>query len=68
MNHDISLGKYCMPMEGVPLSESPLTTPEITSLAHEFASLGVTKIRLTGGEPLLNRDIARIVGENLCEN
>eukprot|EP00116_Pleurobrachia_bachei_P016639 sb/3476901/ len=52
-----------MPEEGVPLSVAPLTTPEIVSLAEEFAALGVTKIRLTGGEPLLNRDIVRIVGD-----
>ena len=56
-----------MPEEGVPLSDSPLTTPEILSLAQDFASLGVTKIRLTGGEPLLNRDIVRIVGNGAIQ-
>jgi GTP 3',8-cyclase len=34
-----------------------LSFEEITKLAEVFASLGVTKIRLTGGEPLLRRDL-----------
>ncbi|KAH8602307.1 hypothetical protein B0O99DRAFT_648117 [Bisporella sp. PMI_857] len=50
---------YCMPEEGVPQSPPPdlLTTPEIFLLSSTFVSQGVTKIRLTGGEPTVRRDI-----------
>jgi cyclic pyranopterin phosphate synthase len=50
---------YCMPEEGVPLSPQShlLTTPEISYLSALFVSQGVTKIRLTGGEPTIRRDI-----------
>ena len=50
---------YCMPEEGVPLSPQShlLTTPEITYLSTLLVSQGVTKIRLTGGEPTIRRDI-----------
>ncbi|KAE8442333.1 hypothetical protein EG329_003466 [Mollisiaceae sp. DMI_Dod_QoI] len=50
---------YCMPEEGVPQSPAPnlLTTPEIFMLSSVFVNQGVTKIRLTGGEPTVRRDI-----------
>lgn len=50
---------YCMPEEGVPLSPPShlLTTPEISYLSSLFVSQGVTKIRLTGGEPTIRPDI-----------
>ncbi|OTA59934.1 molybdenum cofactor biosynthesis prote [Hypoxylon sp. EC38] len=50
---------YCMPEEGVPLSppRELLTTPEIIMLSSLFVSQGVNKIRLTGGEPTVRRDI-----------
>jgi cyclic pyranopterin phosphate synthase len=50
---------YCMPEEGVPQSPPPvlLTTPEIYLLSSIFVQEGVTKIRLTGGEPTVRRDI-----------
>lgn len=50
---------YCMPEEGVPQSPPPdlLTSPEIYLLSSIFVSQGVTKIRLTGGEPTVRRDI-----------
>ncbi|KAI1180377.1 molybdenum cofactor biosynthesis protein 1 B [Nemania sp. FL0916] len=50
---------YCMPEEGVPLSppRELLTTPEIIMLSSLFVSQGVTKIRLTGGEPTVRKDI-----------
>ena len=53
-----------MPEEGVPLTPTPqlLTAGEIASLARLFASQGVDKIRLTGGEPLLRKDLKEIVG------
>lgn len=48
-----------MPEEGVPLSPNRdiLTTPEIVMLSSVFVSQGVSKIRLTGGEPTVRRDI-----------
>jgi cyclic pyranopterin phosphate synthase len=48
-----------MPEEGVPQSppEELLTTPEIFLLSSTFVSQGVTKIRLTGGEPTVRPDI-----------
>jgi cyclic pyranopterin phosphate synthase len=59
--------RYCMPREVfdadyefLPHSEI-LTFEEIVRLARVFASLGTQKIRLTGGEPLLRRNIARLV-------
>ncbi|KAF2737211.1 molybdenum cofactor biosynthesis prote [Polyplosphaeria fusca] len=54
---------YCMPEEGVPLSPPAhlLTTPEIFYLASLFVSQGVTKIRLTGGEPTVRHDIVPLM-------
>src|SRR6266850_7206020 len=51
--------RYCMPeQEYVWLpKESILTFEEITRLARVFVGLGVTKLRLTGGEPLLRHDL-----------
>ena len=57
--------RYCMPAEGVPLmpNEDALTGPEIARLARLFVSEGVRKIRLTGGEPTLRRDLIDIVAD-----
>ena len=58
---------YCMPKSvfGRDYAFLPkdqlLTFEEIDRLARVFTRLGVTKIRLTGGEPLLRRDIERLV-------
>jgi cyclic pyranopterin phosphate synthase len=58
---------YCMPKEvyGRDYSFLPrqdlLTFEEIARLAEIFAGLGVEKIRLTGGEPLIRRDVERLV-------
>lgn len=54
---------YCMPEEGVPLSPLShlLTTPEIIYLSSLFVSEGVTKIRLTGGEPTIRHDIVPLM-------
>lgn len=50
---------YCMPEEGVQLSQSAtqLTSAEIFYLSQLFVNQGVTKIRLTGGEPTVRKDI-----------
>ena len=56
--------EYCMPEEDyrwLP-REDVLHFEEISALVDVFLSLGVDKIRLTGGEPLLRRDIATLVG------
>ncbi len=54
---------YCMPEEGIPLSPAHrlMQTDEVIGLASLFVQEGVTKIRLTGGEPLVRRDFARIL-------
>jgi len=57
--------QYCMPEEGVPLtpSDSLMNTTEVVKLANLFINEGVNKIRLTGGEPLVRRDIVDICKE-----
>lgn len=52
-----------MPEEGVQLSPAPrlLTSPEIVYLSSLFVSQGVTKIRLTGGEPTVRKDIVPLM-------
>jgi cyclic pyranopterin phosphate synthase len=58
---------YCMPREIFGrdyqfLDRTELLTfEEITRLARVFVELGVSKIRLTGGEPLVRRDIGQLV-------
>ena len=54
---------YCMPEEGIPLSPKAhlLTTSEITYLSALFVAQGVTKIRLTGGEPTVRKDITELM-------
>lgn len=56
-----------MPAEGVSLTkrDNLLTTPEIIKLANVFVKQGVNKIRLTGGEPTVRRDIVQIIGNYL---
>jgi GTP 3',8-cyclase len=61
--------QYCMPAETfgpdfafLPKSEL-LTYEEIERLAKIFVSLGVEKIRLTGGEPLLRKDLPILVSK-----
>ena len=54
---------YCMPEQGVPLTPSTqlMTADEIYQIAKIFVRHGVTKIRLTGGEPLVRKDFKEIV-------
>lgn len=54
---------YCMPAEGVPLTPSDrlMTAKDVKRLASTFVSMGVKKIRLTGGEPTLRSDLVDIV-------
>src|SRR6185503_2843802 len=55
--------QYCMPEEEylwLP-REDVLTFEEIARLADLFGELGVDRLRLTGGEPLLRRDLPSLV-------
>ena len=54
---------YCMPESGVLLSprNQIMTSIEVVDLATLFVKHGVTKIRLTGGEPLLRKDFPEII-------
>lgn len=54
---------YCLPPDGAPSvpHQEYLNVSEIIRLASLFCDLGIKKIRLTGGEPLLRKDIVQIV-------
>ena len=55
--------QYCMPEEDyvwLP-REDVFTFEEMATLTGYFSDLGVDKVRLTGGEPLLRRDLSRLV-------
>ncbi len=54
---------YCMPNEEVDVTPMGklMTADEIMGFAALFVSLGVNKIRLTGGEPLVRKDAAEII-------
>jgi cyclic pyranopterin phosphate synthase len=55
---------YCMPEEDYVWLPQPhvLTFEEVARLVGIFTHLGVDKVRLTGGEPLLRRDLTTLVG------
>lgn len=57
--------RYCMPEEGVEKlqHEDILRFDEIVRIVRALASLGVRKVRLTGGEPLIRRNIVELVRE-----
>ncbi len=54
---------YCMPEDGVLLSHKShiMNFDEIYTIAKTFVDNGVTKIRLTGGEPLIRKDLPVIL-------
>jgi GTP 3',8-cyclase len=54
---------YCMPAEGLPWigTGDILTTEEMIRALRVAISLGVEKIRITGGEPTLRRDLVEVV-------
>lgn len=56
---------YCLPNGEPPLArkETILTFEEIAYLSEIFVSLGIEKIRLTGGEPLIRKDVPSLVRE-----
>ncbi|NQY68871.1 MAG: GTP 3',8-cyclase MoaA [Flavobacteriales bacterium] len=54
---------YCMPAEGIPLGDASkiMKKDEVIDIAQTFVDLGVKKIRLTGGEPLVCKHAAEII-------
>lgn len=56
---------YCMPEEGIEARphEEILTYDEIIRLCRCFLKLGMNKIKITGGEPLVRKDIAFLIGQ-----
>ena len=55
---------YCMPESGVTWIDHTqvLSYEEILTLATQFASLGIERIRLTGGEPLTRKGLPTLIG------
>lgn len=50
---------YCMPQEGIQYLPKPhlLSYEEMLRMVHILAEMGISKVRITGGEPFLRRDI-----------
>ena len=57
--------EYCMPEDGVPDKghDSILSNEEITRIISAAAGYGISKVRLTGGEPLVRQGFVRLCGE-----
>jgi GTP 3',8-cyclase len=55
--------QYCMPAEGLPWLERSelLTFEEIDTLVRLLVPLGVRSVRLTGGEPLVRRELPKLI-------
>jgi GTP 3',8-cyclase len=55
--------RYCMPEEGIPLisHQDILTYEEILRIVRVFTSEGISKVRLTGGEPLVRKGIVDFI-------
>ncbi len=54
---------YCMPLDGLPWlkREQILTYEEITEIVRVMAGIGLKRVRITGGEPLVRRDLPDLV-------
>jgi GTP 3',8-cyclase len=54
---------YCMPEEGLPWlrRDEILTYEEIASVVQQMAALGLRRVRITGGEPLVRKDLPRLI-------
>jgi len=54
---------YCMPMEGLPWlkRDDLLRYEEITEVVRVMAGMGLRRVRLTGGEPLVRKDVPELV-------
>jgi len=55
--------EYCMPEEGVPLKkhEDILTFDEILEVVRHGVAHGINKIRITGGEPLIRKNVVQLI-------
>src|SRR5437764_12939980 len=55
--------RYCMPAEGLEWlgRDEVLSFEEISRLVHVLAGMGVDEVRLTGGEPLVRRELPVLV-------
>lgn len=55
---------YCMPEEGLPWlkRDQLLTYEEIQRVAEVMAGMGLKRVRITGGEPLVRKELAKLVG------
>ena len=53
---------YCMPMEGLPWlkREALLSYEEIERIVRTMAGMGLRRVRITGGEPLVRRDLPEL--------
>ena len=54
---------YCMPAEGIKLikHEEVLSYEEIIRLCKIFAQTGISKVKITGGEPLVRKDVHKLI-------
>lgn len=54
---------YCMPLEGLPWlkREALLSYEEITEIVRVMAGVGLKRVRVTGGEPLVRRDLPDLI-------
>ena len=54
---------YCMPEEGIALRDKAcfMSSEEVISFAQTFVKMGVKKIRITGGEPLIKKDVKNVL-------
>ncbi len=56
---------YCMPEEGIQLRDKSefMSSEEVIAIAKTFVDMGIKKIRLTGGEPLIKKDVKNLLLE-----
>src|SRR4030042_2008904 len=57
--------RYCMPEEGIPMirHDDLLRYEEILRIVRVFAAEGISKVRLTGGEPLVRKGIVGFIAQ-----
>lgn len=55
--------RYCMPPEGIPsmMSEEILSYEELALISKVAVEVGISKIRITGGEPLVRKDLTQLI-------
>ncbi|MFQ5688727.1 MAG: GTP 3',8-cyclase MoaA [Gemmatimonadota bacterium] len=56
--------RYCMPVEGLEWipRQQILSYEEVSEIVRQMATIGLERVRITGGEPLVRRDLATLVG------